>query len=221
MSCSQCVGLERQFSDPVARRDLRRYKKRGPPASTRLLLDGITALGVSDKSFLDVGGGIGAIQHELMAAGASGGTHADASSAYLEASRAEAAARGYDDRILYIEGDFVEMQNDVPSADVVTLDRVVCCYPDMPALIDAAASHADRALGLVYPRSRRLIRFGIRVINWVQGIRRHPFRVFLHPPADVEAQVARRGLDKRSHTETFLWRITVFTRAKPNQAHGD
>ena len=221
MTCPQCIGVERQFSDPVARRELRRYKKRGPGKITRLLLEAISTLGVEGRTFLDVGGGIGAIQHELMAAGAAGGTHADASSAYLEASRSEADARGHADRILYMGGDFVEMQEQVDAADLVTLDRVVCCYPDMPALIDASASRARLALGLVYPRRTRLVRFGVSVVNLIQHLRRHPFRVFLHAAVDVEARVSAHGLRKRSDVQTFIWRITVFSRPDAAPAQGD
>jgi 2-polyprenyl-3-methyl-5-hydroxy-6-metoxy-1,4-benzoquinol methylase len=221
MACSQCLGIERQFDDPTARRELRRYNRRGPPKSTRLLLDALRAEGVTGRSFLDIGGGIGAIQHELMAAGAAGGTHADASPAYLEASRDEAERRGHGDRINYLEGDFVEVREDAPPADIVTLDRVLCCYPEMPALVDASAARARRLYAIVFPRERTMIRLGIALINLVQRIRRHPFRVFLHATEAVEARVRTHGLSKSFHATTFLWQVTVFSRPEECPATGD
>lgn len=218
MTCSQCIGIERQFSEGVARRDLRRYRKRGPSKSTLLLLEQLEAVGVRDATFLDVGGGVGALQHALMGAGASGGTHVDAASSYLVASREEAERRGYADRIVYVEGDVVELADDLERADLVTLDRVLCCYHDMPALVDASAARAGRAVGLVYPRERRLTRFGVRLVNLLQALRRHPFRVYLHDVAATEARLAGHGFSRSAEAHTVLWRVTTFTRSEREAA---
>lgn len=103
-------------------------------------------------SLLDIGGGIGVIQHELRAAGVTGITGVDASRAYLAMAREEAERRGYAGDARYVYGDFVALADGIAPADIVTLDRVVCCYPDMAALMDSAAAKAGRFLGLVYPR---------------------------------------------------------------------
>ena len=92
---------------------------------------------------LDIGGGIGAIQLELLAAGASRAQAVDASEAYVETARAEAERRGYGDQTTARVGDFVELAPSIEPADVVTLDRVVCCYPDVDALLGAAAEQGD------------------------------------------------------------------------------
>ena len=55
------------FSDAVARRDLKRYRRRGPDQTTCLLRDAILAAG-HGKTVLDVGAGIGALGFELLAA---------------------------------------------------------------------------------------------------------------------------------------------------------
>ncbi|MDH5588764.1 MAG: class I SAM-dependent methyltransferase, partial [Gemmatimonadota bacterium] len=162
MACRQCEGIEAFFDDGVARRELRRYRRKGVGGTTRILLEALRSpsagTGVAGRSFLDIGGGVGAIQHELMAAGATHGTHADASPAYLDAARSEGERRGHADRVRYVLGDFVDVADDIEPADVVTLDRVVCCYPDMPALVDASASRALESYGLVFPRVTPLTR---------------------------------------------------------------
>ena len=99
-------------------------------------------------TLLDVGGGVGAIQHELLAAGAAHVTSVDASASYLEAAREEASRRGVEDRITYQHGDFVQLAESVPPADIVTLDRVLNVYPDWERLAGLAAAHAQRLLGL-------------------------------------------------------------------------
>ena len=212
MTCSQCVGIELQFDAGVARRQLKRYRRKGPPKMTRVLLDALTAEGAVDATFLDIGGGIGAIQHGLMEAGAAGGTSVDASPAYLDAAREESASRGHTDKVQYVPGDFVEVHRDVEGADLVALDRVVCCYHDMPALVDASASKAQRAYGLVYPRDTRLVRLAIGMLNLVQRVRRHPFRAFVHPTQEVEARVESHGLRKVFSKQGILWQVVVFRR---------
>ena len=210
MTCPQCVGIERLFDRAAARRDLKRYRRRGPSKMTRALLHALVAEGVEGATFLEVGGGVGAIQHGLLEAGAARGTSVDASPAYLDAAREEAAARGQADRIRSIAGDLVEVQDDVEPADLVALDRVVCCYPDMPALVDASASKARRAYGLVYPRDTRLVRLGIGLVNLIQRLRRHPFRAYAHPSRDVEMRVRAHGLRRVFLKRSLVWQAVVF-----------
>ena len=201
------------FDHKMARRQLRQYRRKGPGKATRRLIHAVAPGGVEGRTFLDIGGGVGAIQHELMDRGAASGTSADAASAYLAAARAEAEARGYAERVQYVDGDFVKRAGELEPADIVTLDRVVCCYPDMPALLGAAAPLARRALGLVFPRGTRFIRSGVALVNLIQRLRKHPFRVFVHDPAEIEALLQRHGLSRRYLRDGFLWRVVVFARS--------
>ena len=213
MSCAQCVGIQQEFGDSIARKELRRYQKKGATNTTRMMLDAVIQHGIEGRTFMDVGGGVGVVQHELMAVGAASGVSPDASPAYLAVARAEATSRGYADRMTYLEGDFVELAPDLPDVDIVTLDRVLCCYHDMPTLVDASASRARRVYGVVLPRDeRRLIRIGVAVLNFVQRLRRRPFRVFAHPRAEIEERLTDMGFARAYHGTSFLWRVLVFTR---------
>ena len=211
MTCCHCQGVARMFDEKMARRQLRHYRRKGPGKGTRQLIDAVAEGGVEGRTFIDIGGGVGAIQHDLMERGAAGGTSADASTAYLAAARREAEARGYADRIQYVEGDFVEQAAEIEPADIVTLDRVVCCYPDMPAMLDAAASLTRRTMGLIIPRGTRFIRCGVAIVNLFQRLRRHPFRVYVHDPGEVEAVLGRHGLRRQYLREGVVWRVAVFT----------
>ena len=212
MTCAHCKGVEQMFDDKMARRQLRHYRRKGPAKATRQLLEAVAAAGVGGRTFIDVGGGIGAIQHDFMDRGAASGTSADASPAYLTAARTEAEARGFTGRMRYIEGDFVERADELEPADIVTLDRVVCCYPDMPALLGAAASLARGTLALIIPRGTRFIRAGVALVNVIQRLRRHPFRVFVHDPDEVEAVLEGHGMSRRHLREGMVWRVMVFRR---------
>jgi magnesium-protoporphyrin O-methyltransferase len=101
---------------------------------------------------LDIGAGVGAIHHTLVDQGIERAIHVDASPAYLAAAREEAERRGHGDRVEFRRGDFVELAPGVPVADVVTLDRVICCYPEMRELVTLAGERAHAAFGAVFPR---------------------------------------------------------------------
>ena len=214
MSCPQCRGIERLFSARTARRELRHYRRKGATGATRLLVETLKAEGVQDATLLDVGGGIGAIQHELIAAGAAGAFGVDAAPAYLDAVSEEAERRGYADRVRARQGDFVELAPEIPPADVVTLDKVICCYPNMEALVRLSAARAGRLYGLVYPRETRLIAVGRYGINGWMWLRRSPFRMFLHPSREVDRVVRESGLEKRfSGRAGPFWQVAVYARA--------
>lgn len=200
------------FGARMARHELRRYRRRGPTRSTRLLLRGLPDDAVRDGHLLDIGGGIGAIQHELLDRGVAGVTAVDASPAYLAAAAGEAARRGTVDRVHYLQGDAVELAPDLPDADVVTLDRVLCCYPDMPALVEASAARATRTWAIVFPRESWWVRLGVGAINLFQRVRRKEFRVYLHGRERIAAEARRHGLTPAFGARTLVWEVRVFRR---------
>jgi hypothetical protein len=209
----QCCGIEQLFSPRLAALELKRYRRRGPARTTRLLLDSLRRLGVRDRSLLDIGGGVGAIQHELAADGVASIHSVEGATAYLHAARQEAERRGYAQRVNYLSGDFVELAPQVPPADLVTLDRVICCYDNLEPLLSGAAARATLALALVYPRDAWRMRVGGRhLINAVARLRRLRFRFFVHPEAAVDSLARGAGLIRHSHRRTFLWNVVTYVR---------
>ena len=153
MTCSQCQGIEDLFSEAYVAGELKRYRKRGPDKTTRILIEALKKEGVKGETLLDIGGGLGAIQHELLQAGVQSATDIEASNAYFNAVKEETARRGYADRVDYRHGNFVELADEVPPADIVTLNRVICCYPELEKMVNLSASRAGKLYGLVYPRT--------------------------------------------------------------------
>ena len=214
MSGGCCQGADRVFGDRTAAHELRRYRKKGPSKPTRILLDALRAAGVADATVLDIGGGVGMIQHELLESGAAHATGVDAAPAYLHAAAEEAERRGHADRLTVRDGDFVALADEVEAADVVTLDRVVCCYPDMPALVGRSAARARRLYGLVYPRDAWWTRLGFKVPNLWFRISRNPFRVFVHRASDVDSVVREHGLTHTLRRDAGpIWHVAVYERA--------
>jgi len=161
MPCNCCEITDHAFSEAEARAELRNYRRRGPMKQTKLILEAIRSLRLKDADLLDIGGGVGVIHHELLEDVAREATHVDASSAYLKEAKQEAARRGHSEHVKFIHADFTEVAQEIPTADLVTLDRVVCCYPDFRRLLKAAAEHSQRALVLTYPREAWYLRIGL------------------------------------------------------------
>jgi len=213
MNCCQCQGIESVFDQKYAAKELESYRQKGPDKTTRILIEALTA-GVAGASLLDIGGGIGVIQNELLKAGAGQAVAVDASSGYLAAAKEEAERQGHAGRITYHHGDFVTLAPDVPPADVVTLDRVICCYHDVASLVDLSATRARRYYGLVYPRDTWWIRLALPLLNVGFWLRRNPFRTFVHPTRTVEAIVHRHALKRRFYRKSFIWQIVVYERVE-------
>ena len=212
--CTHCEDAGDFFDRRTARRDLRRYRRRGASATTRLLLDAVLdQRSGDDGTLLDVGGGVGAIPHELLEAGFAEAVQVDASPSYLAASEQEAARRGHRERMTYHQADFVDLAPRLAPADVVTLDRVICCYPDVERLVSTSVGKARHLYGLVFPRERTLTRAGTTLANGWFRVRGSAFRTFVHPTAQVESIIQAHGFRRTSLRHTFLWQVATYARA--------
>ena len=217
MSCAQCAGIEDQFDRGEARKKLRHFRRRGPDKTTRLLIEALrSALSASDAhdaTLLDIGAGVGAIHHALLEDRVSRVVHVDASTAQLAAAKEETDRRGHSARVEFVFGDFTALADTIPSADIVTLDRVICCFDDMHGLVRRSARKAGRLYGAVYPRQNGWMRIGIAGVNLLQRFKRSTFRVFLHDPAAIDAELRAAGLERKSWRQTLGWEVVVYARA--------
>jgi magnesium-protoporphyrin O-methyltransferase len=212
MPCNCCEITDNAFSEAEARAEIRNYRRRGPANQTKLILQAVRSLGLKNANLLDIGGGIGVIHHELLEDLAQEATHVDASSAYLKEAKVEATRRGHGERVNFIHADFTDVASGLPKADIVTLDRVVCCYPDFRGLLKAAAEHSGRGLAFTYPRETWYLRIGLKIANIFQRLRNDPFRVFLHPIAEMDALLKREGLERVSVRRLFVWEMALYRR---------
>jgi len=191
----------------------RDYRRNGPGRATRALAAALAPGGATGLTVLDIGGGIGGLHHLLLQAGAASAVDVDASGPCIEIARAEAEHRGLADRTSFRKGDFVAVEADIGSADLVGLDRVVCCYFDPTALVGAAARHARQRLGIVMPPDGRLGRILIWLANIGQWIGRSDFRAFAHRHDTVIAAARGAGLELASFQRLGpVWRLLVFER---------
>lgn len=212
MNCAQCQGIEDLFSEKYVAKELKRYRRRGPDKTTRMLIEALKKEGVEGLTLLDIGGGLGAIQHEMLRAGLQSATDIEASRAFLTAAKAETARRGYAERVHYQHGNFIDLAADVQPADIVTLDRVICCYPDMQNMVGLSVARAGKLYGLVYPRNEWWMKVWHAIQSFYLRLTRSRFRTYLHPTEAVEALVREHGFRRRFYRRTFTWQVVVYTR---------
>lgn len=210
---SRCCSraYEEFFSDRVALREARRYERRGLDRTSRRVAAAVARHGVDGRSVLEVGGGVGALPIELLRAGATRATVVEMSRSYDAPARRLAERAGLAGRIERRIADLATA-GDVPAADVVVMNRVVCCDPDGPRLAGAAAAHARSLLVMTYPRSAWWTRLALGAVNLVERLRRQDFRVHVHPPAAIAVAVTAEGLEPDKLHRGLFWELRSFVR---------
>jgi SAM-dependent methyltransferase len=215
-SCSSPVAAtSRHFDEKRVRKELTRYRRAGPGATTRGLLSQLLPAAAPSATVLDIGSGIGAVSLGLLEAGARHATCIDMSPASLSANAEEAERRGMAERIDRIEGDFVTIAEGLPLADVVVLDRVVCCYPAYAPLLEQAAAHSRRLVALSYPRDRWWVRLALGIENAWRALRGNDFRAFVHRPAAIADVLRARGFRVARTASILAWQMELYVRNAP------
>jgi magnesium-protoporphyrin O-methyltransferase len=164
-------------------------------------------------SLLDVGGGVGVIQRELMKTGVARATDVDASQAYLKVAREEAARQHHDTTFLH--GNFTAVAEGLEVHDIVTLDKVICCYPDAEDLVTKAVDKARRYVGLIFPRRNlpaRLATWSGNLVVWFQA---RGFRAYLHNPERIHGIVTSRGFNRVGEDRTTEWQVWLYRMDPP------
>lgn len=208
----RCCCYDDAFDREHAEAKQREYRRKGPGRTSRAIADALGRGGVVGRTVLDIGGGVGAVHQLLLERGAAEATDVDASRPYLDVAREEAERRGFGDRATFRHGDFVALAPEIGPADLVALDRVVCCYGDVDALVGRAAERTRRRLGIVLPPAGRIADAVIGLLNAWQWLTRSSFRVYAHPHARVVAAARGAGLEPAGTSSIGLWRLLVFER---------
>jgi magnesium-protoporphyrin O-methyltransferase len=209
--CGFSDAVNRQFSERRVGRELERFRRKGAGETTRMLLDGLARVNLTPGTVLDIGAGLGGMTFALLDRGAESAVVVEASDAYADALAAEVTRRRRREAVQLVRGDFLDVQARLPRADLVTLDRVVCCYPLYVELLRAALDRAGQAFAYSYPRDRWYVRAGATMENAVRRLW-NPFRTFVHPQAAMERLVTSAGFDLVARAHTLVWQADVFVR---------
>ena len=212
MPCCHGQNYDSLFGAKNARKELRVYRNKGPRGATARLVQIVQASTPPNSSLLDIGGGVGVIPQEVLKAGASQVTSVDASEAYHATTESVAREYGYETRWTSTNGDFVECSVDITPADIVTLDKIICCYPDMPALVSTSAAKANSLYGIVVPKDGWWVRSAAKIGNLVLRIFRVEFQGFVHSHAAIDAVLEEAGFRISTTASYWIWSVRLYSR---------
>jgi SAM-dependent methyltransferase len=212
--CCNARGCDEFFGPRAAVRVARRYRKKGLDKTARLMVAFLASEGIAGASVLEIGGGVGEIEIELLKRGAAHAVNLELSPAYEEEAKRLLREEGLEGRVEWRLHDIASDPEAVERADVVVLHRVVCCYPDYRALLGAAADHARRFVVFSYPPRHALSRLFVGTQNLVFRLLGREFRTFVHPPAAMLAVLEQRGLRQVFAHRAPVWQIAAVERAE-------
>jgi hypothetical protein len=213
MSCCDPRGCNDMFGPRFARHLASRYRKRGLDKTAVRMVDYLVDRGVDGASVLEIGGGVGDIQLELLGQGASRTTNLELVDAYDTDATDLAETAGMRDRMIRRQVDIAVTPDDVEAHDIVVLHRVVCCYPDYERLLTAAADHAKRLLVFSHPPRNWVTRTFTRLQSLGFRLMGKSFQTFAHPPAALIAVAEGRGMRTDYTYRGPVWQIVGLARA--------
>jgi hypothetical protein len=210
--CHVPRGYHTLFGEKAARREARRYRRKGLGENEERIVDFLRARGVEGATVLEIGGGVSTLQVELLKAGAGRAVNVELSPYWESEARGLVREFGVEDRWEYRVDNVAADGKDVGSADAVVMHRVVCCDPDPEALVGAAADRTRRHLVMSFPREHLASRVFVGLINAVARVLRWEHRSFVHPVATILGEAERRGLRQVLEHHGFIWQIVAFER---------
>jgi hypothetical protein len=211
--CSANSACAEFFGERIARRALRRYRKKGLDEDARRMVAWAGEAGLDGVSVLEVGGGIGAVAARLLHQGAERAVNLEVAPGWEPFARSLAAAEGIEGRSAFRVGDLLLDPDVAEPADVVALQRVVCCNPEGVRLAGLAAGLTRRVLVLSYPRDAAWTRWGVAAANLLERLRRQSFRAFVHSPTAILAAAVAEGLELVHRERGTVWEIAALRRA--------
>jgi hypothetical protein len=209
--CCNSAGYRQFFNQKEARRSLRRYERKGLDKMERGIVDFMASRGLDGRSILEAGGGIGALQIELLGAGAAHATNIEMSAGYENVALDLLQRKGLADRVRRRIGDFTDLADGLEADDVV-MNRVICCYPFMERLMKAALSSSRRFVAATFPRDRWGAKAALAIGNAYCRIRAVEFRAYIHSPDAIVEAAIRNDFQIAYRARGFMWNAVVFER---------
>lgn len=210
MTCIHCLDSDKFFDAKGALKELRHYYKKGPTGTAKALLEALSKLNKEDKTLLDIGGGIGVLQWEFLKQGAKSTTDIDASVGYLDLVGSLAKEYKYESQTTFLVGDFNDFNDQLTSFDFITLDKVVCCYPDYELILNNASQKTDQYLALSFPISNVISRSINLFVRLYFKIKKSEFRTYIHPSKKMKSLIKNAGFEEVHSGISFPWHIKVY-----------
>lgn len=213
MSCCNNLAIEIQFDKARVVNKVNQYHSKGIGKETRILVNALRSIGVDGCSLLDIGAGLGSIGIELLNSGLASVENVEASSSFLETAKSESKTRNLIDKTKFTYGDFVEIADGVSTADIVTLDKVICCYDELQPLIKLSCEKTVKYYGVIYPRDTWWTKAVIGFENLLRKIKGNTFRVFVYPTKEVDSLIKAHELREVFYKAKMVWQIVIYGRS--------
>ncbi|MBC8376810.1 MAG: methyltransferase [FCB group bacterium] len=210
--CAHCESTEVLFGPEKARRDLKRYLHKGPDKTTELMLRSIRDAKLNNVQLLDIGGGIGVLHHELFKDTINRAVHVEASSAFIGIARTQDQEHGREELVDYFHGDVVDLGDKISASQIVTLDRVICCYPDWETLVRVTAEKAEGLYTFSIPRDRWFVKMVIGIENMIRRVRGDAFRAYVHSFQKLDRVLGEMGFKQIRVQGNLSWEVYTYTR---------
>ena len=182
MACCTLEGTDKLFSRQ-ADRYARKFRKKGLDRAQRAIMRALEQRGLRGRSVLEVGCGVGGLILSLLRKGGSSGFGIEVSQGMVARAKEFAREFGVSDLVTYVQGDFASLEVDVPMADIVVLDKVLCCYPDPEVLIERSSAKAEIFYAVSYPRDALVARLYFTATERMGTMLKWSFHPFYHKPA--------------------------------------
>ena len=109
---------------------------------------------------------------------------------------------------------------ELPAADIVVINRVVCCYPDTENLLEHTLGAAGSVFAMTAPVSKGTTGLFNRLWSTFEnvGYRLRPkkyggFRVFIHDLDRIDERIRAAGFRRVRHEQRrVIWDLAVYTR---------
>jgi 2-polyprenyl-3-methyl-5-hydroxy-6-metoxy-1,4-benzoquinol methylase len=208
-----CCGADLFFNKKTAAKEYRHYLKKGPSRVTARIIQQLAGQDITNKRMIDVGGGIGALQWWFLQNGGKRTTDIDASSGYLAQAANHASDNNWQDQAHFFEGDCTDVYSRIDEADYITLDKVVCCYPNYKEILESTCDKSTSHVSLSYPMdgiiSQAISKLGALYFMLIKN----PYRPFVHPVSEIRVVFAKKGFERVGHSVAFPWHIETYAKS--------
>jgi magnesium-protoporphyrin O-methyltransferase len=150
-----------RFFGWFAKRYRKRFAREGLESSQKQLMKGLMSSGLNEATLLDIGCGTGYLHQRLLRLAPRRLSVSTCPQMLVEPGRKRASKASPSNRLS--GGDFVELADVLARADIVILDKAICCYPDADALVQRSARLAGRVYAFTIPRDRWTVRLALFV----------------------------------------------------------
>jgi magnesium-protoporphyrin O-methyltransferase len=213
-----CGEIEKAIADEFnasACEFICRYKKDGLSKSSRIMMNWLIEHGLGGRNLLDLGCGAGTFSVEALKNGASTCVGIDLAPEMIMAADSLAAEMGLSTRAKFHLGNAAS--EELPPAEVVVMDKVICCYPELDSLLKNASSSSREIVCCVVPRDQGLwkwpLRLAARTGNLIYRLRRRKLNWFyIHSLKAIDGFLREAGFAREKTAPSRMWLALLYKR---------